>query len=140
MKEDSEEIIDQTHEPVPPGYEVLKRVEPAAERQPTPERLIVKKKAENDLAGDIVKSAQMGRGNLGEPEIDSHSTTRRQNGSPKSRATTSATGWPSFWTVNLFRPAHQRAIETGNVSITGHFTTRRRRNWPMCCKIPCARR
>jgi SecD/SecF fusion protein len=70
VKEDSQEIID-NNEPVPPGYEMLKHVEPPQNgKQSPPEIVIVKKKAELGLSGDIVKSAQMGRGNLGEPIIE----------------------------------------------------------------------
>ena len=47
VKEDSEEIID-NNEPIPPGYELLKHVEPPQNGKPSPpEIVIVKKKAEN---------------------------------------------------------------------------------------------
>jgi SecD/SecF fusion protein len=69
VKEDSQEIID-NHEPVPPGYELLKHIESQAHGPPEVEQVIVKKKPENNLAGDIVKNAMMGRGNLGEPLIE----------------------------------------------------------------------
>ena len=70
MKDDSDEIIG-NHEPVPPGYELLKHIEPQpGGAPPRIEQVIVKKKYENGLAGDIVKSARMGRGNLGEPLIE----------------------------------------------------------------------
>jgi SecD/SecF fusion protein len=70
VKEDSQEIID-NNEPIPPGYELLKHVEPPRNgKQSPPEIVIVKKKAELGLSGDIVKSARMGRGNLGEPIIE----------------------------------------------------------------------
>jgi SecD/SecF fusion protein len=70
VKEDSQEIID-NNEPIPPGYEMLKHVEPPQNGKPSlPEIVIVKKKAENGLKGDIVKNARMGRGNLGEPNIE----------------------------------------------------------------------
>ena len=70
VKEDSNEIV-QNNEPIPPGYEMLKHVEPPQNGKPSaPEIVIVKKKAEAGLSGDIVKSARMGRGNLGEPNIE----------------------------------------------------------------------
>jgi len=70
VKEDSSEIID-NNEPVPPGYELLKHFEPPQNgKQSPPEIVIVKKKAEPGLSGDIVKNARMGRGNLGEPNIE----------------------------------------------------------------------
>jgi SecD/SecF fusion protein len=69
VKEDSEQIV-QNNEPIPPNYEMLKHVEAPQNGKPTPpEIVIVKKKAEAGLAGDIVRRAQMGRGNLGEPLI-----------------------------------------------------------------------
>ncbi len=72
VKEDSDDII-QNNEPIPPGYELLKHVEPPQNgKQSPPEIVVVKKKAEPGLSGDIVKSAQMGRGNLGEPLIRIH--------------------------------------------------------------------
>jgi SecD/SecF fusion protein len=75
VKEDSSQYIDeatgQILQPIPPGYEVLKHVEPPQNGKPSrPEIVVVKKKAENGLAGDIVKNARMGRGNLGEPNIE----------------------------------------------------------------------
>jgi SecD/SecF fusion protein len=70
VKEDSDEII-QNNEPIPPGYELLKHVEPPQNGKVTPpEIVIVTKKAVPGLSGDIVKSARMGRGNLGEPIIE----------------------------------------------------------------------
>ena len=70
VKEDSQEIID-NNLPVPPGFEMLKHAEPPQNgKQSPPEIVIVKKKAELGLSGDIVKSARMGRGNLGEPIIE----------------------------------------------------------------------
>jgi len=70
VKEDSQQIID-NNEPVPPGYELLKHILPPQNgKSRPPEVVIVKKKAENGLSGDIVKSARMGRGQLGEPEIE----------------------------------------------------------------------
>jgi len=70
VKDDSDDII-QNNEPVPPGYEILKHVEPPENGKPSqPEIVVVKKKAEPGLSGDIVKSARMGRGNLGEPIIE----------------------------------------------------------------------
>jgi SecD/SecF fusion protein len=69
VKEDSDEIV-QNNEPVPPGYELLKHVEPPQNGKPVPpEIVVVKKRAENGLAGDIVKNAMMGRDNLGAPNI-----------------------------------------------------------------------
>ena len=68
--ENSDEIL-ANNEPVPPGYVVLRHIEPPENGKPTPpEIVVVKNKAEPGLSGDIVKSARMGRGNLGEPIIE----------------------------------------------------------------------
>jgi SecD/SecF fusion protein len=70
VKDDSDDII-QNNEPIPPGYELLKHVEPPQNgKQSPPEIVVVKKRAEPGLSGDIVKSARMGRGNLGGPIIE----------------------------------------------------------------------
>jgi SecD/SecF fusion protein len=70
VSENSDEIL-ANNEPVPPGYVVLRHVEPPENGKPTPpEIVVVKNKAEPGLSGDIVKSARMGRGNLGEPIIE----------------------------------------------------------------------
>lgn len=57
-------------EPIPPGYELMKHVVPKANNQQQLEQYIVKKKPENNLAGDIVESAHVGRDNSGRPDID----------------------------------------------------------------------
>jgi SecD/SecF fusion protein len=70
VKEDSSEII-ANNQPIPPGYEKLTHVLPPKNGKPQqPEVVIVKKKAEPGLSGDIVKGARMGRGNVGEPIIE----------------------------------------------------------------------
>ena len=74
VKEDSAQYVNEKTgeilQPIPPGYVVLKRIEQQPNSQPTMEALVVKKKAENGLAGDIVESAMALRGNLGELQID----------------------------------------------------------------------
>jgi SecD/SecF fusion protein len=55
------------HEPIPPGYEVLQSLEPLPDG--SPERLVVKKKAEEGLSGDFVQGARVVTGNFGEPQI-----------------------------------------------------------------------
>ncbi len=52
-------------EPVPPGYEVLKHDEQLPNGKPQMEAYVVKKKPENGLSGDIVKSAMVQRGTSG---------------------------------------------------------------------------
>ena len=74
VKEDSDQIVNpatgEILQPVPPGYERMKLVEQQANGKSTPEYLVIKKTPERELSGAIVKGAQMGRGNLGEPLIE----------------------------------------------------------------------
>jgi len=70
VRDDSQEIIDNKL-PIPPGYVLLKHIEPQPGGQPArTEEVVVSKRPVNGLSGDIVKSAWMGRGNLGEPIIE----------------------------------------------------------------------
>jgi len=69
VKEDSNEIL-QKGGLIPPGYEKLRYSEPSQNgTAPTIIEVIVKKKPENNLAGDIIKNAMMIRDNNGNPEI-----------------------------------------------------------------------
>jgi len=122
VKEDSQEIID-NHEPIPPGYVLLKRVEPQPNGPPTIEQVIVKKKPENGLAGDIVKNAMAVRGNLGEPQIDFQ---LNDEGAKRFGEVTRNYLHQRLAIVldgELYSaPTIQSPIETGNGQITGHFT------------------
>jgi SecD/SecF fusion protein len=123
VKDDSDQIL-KNGEPIPPGYELLKRIQPRANGQPpSVEQVVVKKKPENGLAGDIVKSSMVLRGNLGEPQISFNLT---------------ADGAKRFAEVTKNNVGHRLAIildgelysapninspiETGNGEITGSFT------------------
>ena len=67
VKDDSDEIV-HDNEPIPPGYELLEHI---SETPGAPvEKYVVQKRAVNGLAGDIVKSAFVSRGSLGEPQIN----------------------------------------------------------------------
>jgi SecD/SecF fusion protein len=66
--ERSEELV-QTGE-VPPGYELLKRVERTAKGTDQLTQVVVKRKGEPGLTGNIIKQAVAIRGNMGELEID----------------------------------------------------------------------
>jgi SecD/SecF fusion protein len=123
VKEDSQQIID-THLPIPPGYELLKHVEPQPDnRPPIVEEYVVKKKPENGLAGDIVKSAMVVRGNLGEPQID---FTLNDNGAKRFADVTRNNIGRQLAIVldgQLYSaPTIQSAIETGNGQITGKYS------------------
>ncbi len=110
-------------EPVPVGYQVMKLVEQTGDNKTMVEYLVVKKKAENGLAGDIVKNAMVGYGNVGEPQIDFEMTT---DGAKKFADVTSANVGHRMAIVLdgvlYSAPNINSAIETGNVMISGSFT------------------
>jgi SecD/SecF fusion protein len=122
VKEDSDEII-KNGEPVPLGYELLKHVDQLPNNQSRLEQVIVKKKAENGLAGDIVKNAMVVRGNLGEPQIDFELTP---DGAKRFGDVTRENIGHRLAIVldgELYSaPNIQSAIETGNGQITGNYT------------------
>ncbi len=67
--DNSAEII-QNGDPIPPGYEVLKQLEQLEGGQTKVNQYVVKKKAENNLSGDIIESARPSRDNSGNPVIE----------------------------------------------------------------------
>jgi len=69
VHENSAEIL-HNGDPIPPGYEVLKQIVQLKNNQTQIEQYVVKKTPENNLAGDIIESARVGRDNLGNPKID----------------------------------------------------------------------
>jgi len=123
VKEDSQQIID-NHLPIPPGYELLKHIEPQPNNLPPRiEEFVVKKRPEDNLAGDIVKSAMVVRGNMGEPQID---FTLNDNGAKRFGDVTHNNIHRQLAIVldgQLYSaPEIQSPIETGNGQITGRFT------------------
>ncbi len=123
VKEDSQQIID-NHLPIPPGYELLKHIEPQPNnRPPKVEVAVVKKRPEDGLAGDIIKSAMPVRGNLGEPQID---FTLNDNAAKRFAEVTRNNVGRQLSIVldgQLYSaPVIQSPIETGNGQITGQFT------------------
>jgi SecD/SecF fusion protein len=127
VMEKSYEFVNETNgdilQPIPPGYEVLKRVEPQPNGPPKVEAVVVKKKPENGLAGDIVKNAMAIRGNLGEPQIDFMLT---DDGAKRFADVTQNNIKQRLAIVldhELYSaPVIQSAILSGNGQITGHFT------------------
>ncbi|HUE37554.1 MAG TPA: protein translocase subunit SecD [Candidatus Acidoferrum sp.] len=67
VSDDSEKIL-ANHEPIPPGYVVMQSLEMQPGQQ-APYRYVVKKKAEDDLAGDFIQSARVVADNMGQPQI-----------------------------------------------------------------------
>jgi SecD/SecF fusion protein len=124
VKEDSQQII-ANHQPIPPGYELLKQIAPPVEDgKPQPvETAVVKKRAENGLAGDIIKDARVERGNMGEPEIE---FSLNDNGAKRfGEVTRNSIGRQLAIVLDgrlYSAPTIQGAIETGSGQITGHFT------------------
>jgi SecD/SecF fusion protein len=127
VKEDSYEFVNETNgdilQPIPPGYVVLRHVEPQPDGPAKVEAVVVKKKAENGLAGDIVKNAMAVHGNLGEPQID---FTLTDDGAKRFGDVTQNNIKQRLAIVldgELYSaPVIQSAILTGNGQITGHFT------------------
>jgi SecD/SecF fusion protein len=122
VKDDSDSII-ANHEPVPPGYVLLKHIDVMANNQTRLEQVIVKKRAENGLAGDIIKSAMVSRGNLGQPQIN---FTLTADGATKFAQTTRENVGHRMAIVldgELYSaPNINSPIETGSGEITGSYT------------------
>jgi SecD/SecF fusion protein len=122
VSEDSNKII-ANGDPIPPGYELLKRVQPQPSGPPQIEQVIVKKKAENGLAGDIVQNAMFSRDNLGNPEINF--TLTSDGGKRFAEVTRNNIGRQMAIVLDgelYSAPNINSAIETGSGVITGHFT------------------
>jgi SecD/SecF fusion protein len=127
VKDDSDEIIAARQKgeavAIPPGYELLKHIEAQPNGPPEVTQVIVKKKPENGLAGDIVKSAMMTRGQLGEPEID---FTLNDDGAKKFADVTRNNVGHRLAIIldgELYSaPNINSPIETGNGQITGHYS------------------
>src|ERR1035437_1333943 len=122
VKDDSDEII-KSGDRVPYGYELLKHVDQMSDGKTRLEQVIVKKKPENGLAGDIIKSAMVVRGNLGEPQID---FTLTDDGAKRFAQVTRENVGHRLAIVldgELYSaPNIQSPIETGNGQITGSYT------------------
>lgn len=128
MVNDNSDAILQNHEPIPPGYQVLQVLQ-SEPGQPL-ERLVVKKKAEDGLEGDFVKSARVIYGNLGEPQID---FTLTADGAKRFAQVTTQyapdpqTGQKHRMAIVLdgdlySAPEINEPIVNGECQITGHFS------------------
>ncbi|MGO9537704.1 MAG: protein translocase subunit SecD, partial [Limisphaerales bacterium] len=122
VKEDSDEII-KNNEPIPPGYEKLRREEPQPNGPSVIEEIIVKKKPEKGLAGDIIENAMAVRGNLGEPQIDFRLNSEGAKRFGEVTRNNIGQRLAIILDKELYSaPVIQSAIETGNGQITGRFT------------------
>ena len=73
VHKDNDQILDELDKGVgsiPPGYELLKHKERMPGGKERLLRVIVKKRPERGLTGNIIKNAVVVRGNLGEPQIE----------------------------------------------------------------------
>ena len=122
VKDDSDEII-KNGDPIPYGYVLLKHVDQQANGTTRLEQFVVSKNPENSLKGDIIKSAMVVRGNLGEPQIDFQLT---DEGAKRFGQTTRDNVGHRLAIVldgELYSaPNIQSPIETGNGQITGSYT------------------
>ena len=140
MNKDSEEIST-NNEPIPPGYEVLRHVEPPENgKQSPPEIVVVKKKAEPGLSGDIVKGARMGRGNLGEPIIEFELTDAA--GKKFGKVTRDNIGRRLAIVLDgqLYSAPQHYSEKTTGARSRAISRRKRRRNSRRCSKTRCARR
>jgi len=114
--------------PVPPGYEVLRHMEQLPGGQTHIEAVAVKKRpssgsAPDYLAGDIIKNAQIGYGNLGELQI--HFDLTPEAGKKFGDITTANTGHRMAIILDgelYSAPNINDPIVTGSGMITGHYT------------------
>jgi preprotein translocase subunit SecD len=124
VHDNSDEII-KSNQPAPPGYEVLQSVE-VTPGDPAGERLIVKKQAEDGLAGNLIQSALVASANYG-PKIDF--TLNKDAAARFAKVTTEY----SLATIrhrlaivvdgNVYSaPAIATPITGGECAIAGHFT------------------
>jgi SecD/SecF fusion protein len=127
VKEDSSQYVNPETgdllQPVPPGYEMLKRSEPQPTGPPKIEAVVVKKRPENRLAGDIVETAMAVRGNLGEPQIEFRLNSEGAKRFGEVTRNNIGQRLAIILDGELYSaPVIQSAIEAGNGQITGHFT------------------
>lgn len=129
MVHDDSTAILQNHEPIPPGYVVLRAPLEPGQNNPVP--YVVSDKAVGGLAGDFVTKAWVSYGNLGEPQINFSLTPE---GAKEFAAVTTQyspdpqTGQKHLMAIVLDKelasspPYISGPIVDGECQITGHFT------------------
>ncbi len=127
VNDKSQEIVDersgQLLAPVPPGFEVLKHKVQSPDGKSGIEAVVVKKRAEPGLAGDIISSARIGYGTLGKPEIDFDLTSDAGKAFGDLTAANIGHRMAVVLDGELYTaPVIQAAIENGQVSITGSYS------------------
>jgi SecD/SecF fusion protein len=122
VSQDSDKII-KNGEPIPPGYELLVRKEAQPSGPPQITQVIVKNKAENNLAGDIIQNALWSRDNLGNPEINFTLTSEGAKNFAEVTRNNIGQRMAIVLDGELYSaPSINSPIETGSGQITGHFT------------------
>ncbi len=119
VNEASGEIL----QPIPPGYALLKHIEVEANGKTSTEAVVVSKKPENGLYGDIVRHAHVDYGSLGQPQIDFELTA---DGAKRFGEVTSQNIGHRLAIVLdgelCSAPNIQSAITGGSGQITGRYT------------------
>lgn len=124
VHENSDLLIRQG-EPPPPGYELLRRKMRNKSGGESLEQVIVKKKAERGLTGNIIKHAMVMRGNLGEPQINF--TLNDEGTVTFGQVTRENVGRRLAIVLDgvlYSAPSINSPIETGSGQITGSFDVR----------------
>jgi SecD/SecF fusion protein len=120
VHEDSDRMIKDGE--LPPGYELLKHEQGTISRGRSTEQIIVKKRPEGGLTGNLIKNAMVVRGELGEPEIDF--TLQPEAAAAFAKVTRDNTGRRLAIVVDgelYSAPRINGPIETGAGRITGQF-------------------
>ncbi|HEX5218514.1 MAG TPA: hypothetical protein VFZ59_03015 [Verrucomicrobiae bacterium] len=121
VHEDSDRMIKDGE--LPPGYELLTHQQGATSRGRTTEQVIVKKRSEEGLTGNLIKNAMVVRGQLGEPEINF--TLQPEAAAAFAKVTRDNTGRRLAIVVDgelYSAPRIIGPIETGTGRITGQFS------------------
>lgn len=123
VHEDSDRLLENNE--IPPGYEVLRRKSRSQDGKEQLEQVVVKRKAERGLTGNIIKNSMVVRGNLGEPQIDF--TLNDEGRSAFGDVTRDNVGRRLAIVLDgelYSAPNIQSPIETGHGQITGSFDLR----------------
>ncbi|HEX5219943.1 MAG TPA: protein translocase subunit SecD [Verrucomicrobiae bacterium] len=123
VHENSDSLIRQGE--IPPNYELLRRKQRNKNGTESVEEVLVKKRAERGLTGNIIKHAMVVRGNLGEPQIN---FTLNEEGTVTFGQVTRENVGRRLAIVldgKLYSaPSINSPIETGSGQITGSFDVR----------------
>jgi SecD/SecF fusion protein len=129
VKQDSYDII-ANHEPIPPGYEILKMSQAPLNGSPRPPiAVVLPKKADPDLSGAITSDAFPSRDDMGRPDIIF--TLKPAAATAFGKMSTDYTGRDMAVVLDgqlQSVATMQSAILNGNVMITGTFSPEEAQN------------